>query len=129
MLMYLFFYILMYLSFFIPCISHVLVAAKLPQKVSLPCVKAMRANVINNAHLTYEWNPKPISESELGWGINRYLNVTSAKPLPKIFKITSDQAESLIGVGLHAAINAGLDKFEGKILLLKEQFTARKTEI
>jgi len=79
----------------------------------------MRANVINNAHESYEWNPKPTSESELGWGINRYLNVTSAKPFPQLFKVTSDQAGSFINVGLHAAINAGLDIFEGKLLLVK----------
>jgi len=77
----------------------------------------MRANVIKNAHSSYEWNLKRTSESELGWGINRYLNVTSAKPLPKLFTVTSSQAKSLITDGLAAGINFVLDKIECKILL------------
>ena len=97
------------------CVSNIfaLSAATLPQQVSLECVKDMRANVIEKAHETYDWNPKPTSESEIGWGINRYLNVTSKKPLPQLFHTTLGQSGRVLQSGLLSAINAGQALFKG----------------
>jgi len=74
----------------------------------------MRANVIKRAHESYDWNPKPTSESELGWGINRYLKVSFTKPLPDLFHLTLGQTERVLNVGLGAGINTGLNLFKGK---------------
>jgi len=93
---------------------HALFAATLPQHVSSACVKEMRANVVKQAHETYEWNPKPKSESELGWGINRYLNVCMTKPLPDLFQHTLGQTGRNLNSGLGAGINTGLNLFRGK---------------